>query len=377
MLLWLNLHVRALFRLGGVGERLDARDHRGRSALHLACRAGRANAVAALLRAGAAPMAAEEEWGGTCGHLAAARGHRDAVRAWAAAVAGGEQAAMAAADAFGRSVASLWCWHDGSTLPGWGSVQQLSAEEQGDGAAPREAGRGAGGGGNAAASCAASTTVGGAADGWRRPAPRELQGLDAPAASFDVRGTYEAIVVWRVPQILLVQAWLGKSVNTKALSFWIHDGSYLALLSAAGATFRSQIRKAVRVADSVVYPSREMRVAQFGALFPSSDMHDGGRDVLSKATVVPHGVPRYFDDVNDGERRDGWLLWPVSPERGLAELLRMLPSLRRAVKSRGGDFRVVVCHLRGGYHENTKLELPDDVVFAGMLPPKRLQTFRK
>mgnify|MGYP003330390874 CR=1 FL=1 len=31
-----------------------------------------------------------------------------------------------------------------------------------------------------------------------------------------------------------------------------------------------------------------------------------------------------------------------------------------------------MCHLRGGYHENTKLELPDDVVFAGMLPPKRL-----
>ena len=194
----------------------------------------------------------------------------------------------------------------------------------------------------------------------------------APASSFDVRGTYDAIVVWRVPQILLVQAWLGRSLDAKALSFWIHDGSYLALLSAAGATFRSHIRKAVRVADSVVYPSREMRTAQFGALFPSHDTHDGGRDVLAKATVVPHGVPRYFDDVNDGERRDGWLLWPVSPERGLAELLRMLPALRRAVKSRGGDFRVVVCHLRGGYHENTKLELPDDVVFAGMLPPKRL-----
>ena len=62
----------------------------------------------------------------------------------------------------------------------------------------------------------------------------------------------------------------------------------------------------------------------------------------------------------------------MSPERGLAELLRMLPALRRAVKSRGGDFRVVVCHLRGGYHDNTKLELPEDVVFAGMLPPKRL-----
>jgi hypothetical protein len=180
---------------GGAATWLDARDHRGRSALHLACRAGRANAVAALLRVGAAPMAAEEEWGGTCGHLAAARGHRDAVRAWAAAVAGGEQAAMAAADAFGRSVASLLCWHDGSTLPGWGSVQQLSAEEQGDGAAPREAGRGAGGGGNAAASCAASTTVGGAADGWRRPAPRELQGMDAPAASFARRPSAAVAVV--------------------------------------------------------------------------------------------------------------------------------------------------------------------------------------
>ena len=184
-----------------------------------------------------------------------------------------------------------------------------------------------------------------------------------------MHGTYNAVVVWRVPQILLCAC---LHLNTKALSFWIHDGSYLAMLHAAGSTFRAQIRRAVRVADAVVYPSREMRVAQFGALFPSSDFHDGGRDVLSKAMVVPHGVPRYFDDVDDVERRDGWLLWPVSPERGLAELLRMLPALRRAVKSRGGDFRVVVCHLRGGYHENTKLELPDDVVFAGMLPPKRL-----
>ena len=207
----------------------------------------------------------------------------------------------------------------------------------------------------------------------RRRRAIQVEGVTyAPASQFDVRGKYEAIVVWRVPQILLVQAWLGRSLDAKALSFWIHDGSYLALLSAAGATFRSQIRRAVRVADSVVYPSREMRVAQFEALFPSTDAHDGGRDVLAKATVVPHGVPRYFDDVHDGQRRDGWLLWPVSPERGLAELLRMLPSLRNAVKSRGGDFRVVVCHLRGGYHENTKLELPDDVVFAGMLPPKRL-----
>ena len=207
----------------------------------------------------------------------------------------------------------------------------------------------------------------------RRRRAIDVEGVTyAPASSFDVRGTYNAVVVWRVPQILLVQAWLGRSLNTKALSFWIHDGSYLAMLHAAGSTFRAQIRRAVRVADAVVYPSREMRVAQFGALFPSTDFHDGGRDVLSKAMVVPHGVPRYFDDVDDGERRDGWLLWPVSPERGLAELLRMLPALRRAVKSRGGDFRVVVCHLRGGYHENTKLELPDDVVFAGMLPPKRL-----
>ena len=109
-----------------------------------------------------------------------------------------------------------------------------------------------------------------------------------------MRGTYDAVVVWRVPQILLVQAWLGRSLNTKALSFWIHDGSYLAMLHAAGSTFRAQIRRAVRVADAVVYPSREMRVAQFGALFPSSDFHDGGRDVLSKAMVVPHGRAALF-----------------------------------------------------------------------------------
>ena len=207
----------------------------------------------------------------------------------------------------------------------------------------------------------------------RRPRALKIEGVTyAPARSFDVRGTYEAVVVWRVPQILLVQAWLGRSIKTDALSFWVHDGSYLSLLEAAGAFFRKEIRRAVRIADHIVYPSSEMRVAQHAALFPAKDAHDGGRDVLQSACVVPHGVPRYFDDVDDSRRRDGWLLWPVSPERGLDTLLKMLPRLRRAVLNRGGDFRVVVCHLQSGYHGNTTMDLPDDVVFAGLLPPHRL-----
>ena len=54
---------------------LDARDGRGLSPLHHACRAGRASAVSALLAAGADPLLRETEWLGSCGHTSAARGH--------------------------------------------------------------------------------------------------------------------------------------------------------------------------------------------------------------------------------------------------------------------------------------------------------------
>ncbi|KAL1525660.1 hypothetical protein AB1Y20_020510 [Prymnesium parvum] len=60
---------------------LEARDRRGRTALHYACRAGRTRVVQLLLRYGA-PAATEEPWGGTCGHLAASRGFADVIEAW-------------------------------------------------------------------------------------------------------------------------------------------------------------------------------------------------------------------------------------------------------------------------------------------------------
>lgn len=60
---------------------LYALDLRGRSALHCACRSGRARVVHMRLEYGAAANAAEE-WGGTCGHLAAARGDEDVLKVW-------------------------------------------------------------------------------------------------------------------------------------------------------------------------------------------------------------------------------------------------------------------------------------------------------
>ena len=88
---------------------------------------------------------------------------------------------------------------------------------------------------------------------------------------------------------------------------------------------------------------------------------------------VPHGVPRYFDG-GENKREDGWLLWPVSVERGLDALLAALPRLRAAVEGRGGDFKLIVCHHEDGYHARggSRRELPADVVFAGMLPPREL-----
>ena len=93
-----------------LGPWLDSRDQRGRTALHHACRAGRAKAVAALLAVGAEVGAREDEWGGTCGHTAAARGHTDVLEAWRAA--GGK---WDDADQFGRTVERL---HDGGPWRG-------------------------------------------------------------------------------------------------------------------------------------------------------------------------------------------------------------------------------------------------------------------
>lgn len=61
---------------------IHERDTRGLAPLHHACRAGRAAAVSTLLDAGADGLFATGEWDGTCGHLAASRGHAETLRAW-------------------------------------------------------------------------------------------------------------------------------------------------------------------------------------------------------------------------------------------------------------------------------------------------------
>ena len=84
---------------------LDSRDGRGLSPLHHACRAGRANAILLLLKHGASGWLAEEESGALCGHLTAARGHREALAVWVDAMG---KDALEAKDAFGRTVETLW-----------------------------------------------------------------------------------------------------------------------------------------------------------------------------------------------------------------------------------------------------------------------------
>ncbi|KAK7231053.1 hypothetical protein SO694_00076056 [Aureococcus anophagefferens] len=204
-------------------------------------------------------------------------------------------------------------------------------------------------------------------------APRVVDGVRyEPTASFDPWAAYASLVVWRLPQFLLAQRLAGSgglALRTQSVAYWIHDGAYLELLRRGGAPFLAIVRFAVRGADAVVFPSEAMRAAQYAALFPTG----GGDDVGRMATVVPHGVPRYFDG-GENKREDGWLLWPVSVERGLDALLAALPRLRAAVEGRGGDFKLVVCHHEDGYHARggSRRELPADVVFAGMLPPREL-----
>ena len=216
-------------------------------------------------------------------------------------------------------------------------------------------------------------------------APSVVDGVRyEPTARFDPWGGYASLIVWRLPQFLLAQRLGGLGglcVDAGSVAYWIHDGAYLELLRRGGAPFRAAIAFAVRGADSIVFPSHEMREAQYAALFPAG----GGTDVQAKAATLPHGVPRYFD-ADDGEdedaaaRRDGWLLWPVSVERGLDDLLGALPRLRAAVEGRGGDFKLVVCHHAAGYHDRRRAKddvakgVRDaaDVVFAGMLAPRDL-----
>ena len=170
--------------LGGDAAWLDAADGRGRTALHLACRAGRARTVAVLLRSGAAPLATEDEWRGTCGHLAAARGHLDALGEWLQHAGGeGEGGGLEMRDGFGRSVRAL---RDGEA-GGGGDDGEGGGDGDGDEGGVDESG--------GDGSCDASADPTGGADGWRRPAQRLLLGLDAPGAAFVRRPAGRVAVV--------------------------------------------------------------------------------------------------------------------------------------------------------------------------------------
>ena len=149
---------------------LDVRDRRGRTALHVACRAGRAGAAAALLAAGANHSEVEAEWGGSCGHTAAARGHTAVLDAWRAA--GGDDEAL---DGFGRSVRGLlqqecWsaeCWN-AAGRPAAAAVEEPACDA-------READ-----GGWAPPPADVLETFGGAAASFARPPARSLTAVAAP-----------------------------------------------------------------------------------------------------------------------------------------------------------------------------------------------------
>ena len=84
-------------------EWIDLRDARGRTPLHLACRAGRENVVSVLLSNGASSMLSEFE-GGNCGHIAAVRGYSNVLNVWKHA---SPENCMQSLDSFDRSVDEL------------------------------------------------------------------------------------------------------------------------------------------------------------------------------------------------------------------------------------------------------------------------------
>ena len=107
---------------------LDVRDRRGRTALHVACRAGRAGAAAALLAAGANHSEVESEWGGSCGHTAAARGHTAVLDAWRAA--GGDDEALEGVMLGLLEQSSDWVQRHGQTLAAAALLRHVASGER-------------------------------------------------------------------------------------------------------------------------------------------------------------------------------------------------------------------------------------------------------
>ena len=156
---------------------LDSRDGRGLSPLHHACRAGRASAIDLLLKHGASGWLAEEESGALCGHLTAARGHREALAVWVDAMG---VDALEAKDAFGRTVETLW---ENKIGPGasTSSASTSSAVDAGD--ADADAADGVIDSEDAGE--ASRAVVGGVCEaGWRTMARASLAGLSDAGARF-------------------------------------------------------------------------------------------------------------------------------------------------------------------------------------------------
>lgn len=210
----------------------------------------------------------------------------------------------------------------------------------------------------------------------------EIDGVTyAPTADFDPWAEYAHVVVWRLPQFLLAQklavAFSGATTtfSSGTVTYWVHDGSNIEILRRSNCCFRRSITAALCSATHIVFPSAEMLEAQYHALFV--DDTDKCGKVRDRALTIPHGIPRYFEDLAGsavhGVRRPAWILWPVSVERGLDTLLTGIDRLHRG--ARGRDFRLFVCHHERGYHGASAV-MPSRadrrIIFTGMLSPRKL-----
>lgn len=198
-----------------------------------------------------------------------------------------------------------------------------------------------------------------------------------PTADFNPWNAYAHLIVWRLPQFFLAQSMVSGLMSKKSttfqcssLSFWIHDGSNLEILRRSSHTFRFAIARALRLATDIVFPSREMLDAQRTALYGSQS----SSQLQFRTLTIPHGLPRVFS--SKLRRRPCWMLWPVSVERGLDEVLSRLDDMQEACAD-PAEFRLFVCHHKHGYHKFFNAAEDPRVVFTGMLPPNQLAVMYK
>lgn len=169
--------------------------------------------------------------------------------------------------------------------------------------------------------------------------------------AFDPWASYDHVIIWRVPIVLIVQR-----LKCRSLSFWVHDGSWVLILEklprwASGVLFRC-----LSQCSNIVGPSKEVLLDQFSL-------------AKGAGTLIPHGLPDYNMSA-PAERCHGHLIWPVSVDRGLDLVLRRLPDLEEAF---GEPMRLHVCHERRGYHNLTAFDQgAPGLELTGMLGPEAL-----